>query len=305
MENNKKAMRVSVVTVIANLVLSIFKFIAGFLGNSGAMISDAVHSSSDVLSTFIVMIGLKVSGKESDDKHRYGHERFECVVSIILAMMLGITGVGIGWGGIQNIISGEYLSLKTPTLLALIAAIVSIVVKEWMYWYTRAAAKKVQSNALMADAWHHRSDALSSVGALLGIVAARLGFPIFEPIAKIIICVLIVKTAVDIFVDSSNKLVDKSCDDETEEKMREIIMAQEGVCGIDDLRTRMFGSKIYVDVEISACGDLSLLSSHGIAECVHNKIEADFNNIKHCMVHVNPVKEEYRRQIEDELQVDC
>ncbi len=292
MDDQKRAMRVSVISVVVNLLLSLFKFIAGFFAHSTAMISDAIHSSSDVLSTFIVMIGIKISNKKSDPEHHYGHERFECVASLILAMMLAVTGIGIGWSGIQKIKTGEYLTMQTPGMLALIAAVVSIISKEWMYWFTRATAKKVNSNALMADAWHHRSDALSSVGAFLGIFATRMGFAIFEPIASILICLFIVKTAADIFIDSTNKMVDKACDKDTEDKIRDVISQQDGVDGIDLLQTRMFGSKIYVDIEISANGDQSLYSAHKIAEQVHDQIENQFENVKHCMVHVNPCTED-------------
>ena len=150
------AMRVSAVTILGKLVLTVFKLAAGILAHSGAMISDAVHSASDVLSTFVVIAGVKLSGKESDKEHPYGHERFECVAAVILSVMLAITGAGIGWAGIQTIL-GDAAELVIPGRLALVAAVISIVSKEAMYWYTRNAAKKLDSSALMADAWHHRS----------------------------------------------------------------------------------------------------------------------------------------------------
>ena len=174
------AMRVSTVSIMVNLLLSFFKLMAGIFGASGAMISDAIHSASDVFSTFIVMIGVTISNKKSDKEHPYGHERLECVASIILAVVLLATGIGIGMNGIQKIISDIDNVIEVPKSMALIAAIVSILVKEWMYWYTRAAAKKINSGALMADAWHHRSDALSSIGAFIGIFGARLGFPVLD-----------------------------------------------------------------------------------------------------------------------------
>jgi cation diffusion facilitator family transporter len=173
-------------------------------------------------------------------------------------------------------------------MLALVAAVVSIVVKEAMYWYTRAAAKKTSSGALLAEAWHHRSDAFSSIGSFAGILGARIGFPLLDPIACVIICLFIVKVAFDIFVDSVNKLIDRTCDDGTEEKIRALILAQENVRGIDLLQTRLFGEKIYVDVEISVDGDLSVNTGHDIAHVVHDAIEQEFGSIKHCMVHVNP-----------------
>lgn len=288
--NNEKeiAMRVSTVTVVINLILSAFKLLAGIIGNSGAMISDAVHSASDVFSTFIVMIGVQLAAKESDEEHPYGHERLECAASIILAIILLVTGIGIGINGVNKITAGNYGELQIPKNLALIAAVISIVVKEWMYWYTRIAAKKINSGALFADAWHHRSDALSSIGALIGIIGAQLGFPVLDPIASVVICLFIVKVSIDIFRDALDKMMDKACDPNTEEKMRAIFLEQEGVLAVDSLKTRLFGSKIYVDVEIVADGRKSLNETHEIAQNVHDKIEKEFKQVKHCMVHVNP-----------------
>ena len=201
--------RVSVITILANAVLSVFKLMAGVIAHSNAMISDAVHSASDVFSTVVVIIGVKLASKESDKEHPYGHERLECVAAIVLAMVLLFTGLEIGLQAIRAIIKGNYSNLEVPGMLALIAAIISIVVKELMYWYTRHYAKKIDSSAVMADAWHHRSDALSSVGALIGIGGARLGFPIMEPLASVVICIFIEKAAFDIFKDAIDKMVDK------------------------------------------------------------------------------------------------
>lgn len=291
----KIAMRVSTVSVAVNLLLSLFKLLAGIIGHSGAMISDAVHSASDVFSTFIVMIGVTVSGKKSDKEHPYGHERMECVASIILAVILAATGIGIGVNGIEKIAGGGGEAVAIPGVLALAAAVVSIVVKEWMYWYTRAAAKKVNSGALMADAWHHRSDALSSIGAFVGIFGARLGFPVLDPAASVVICVFIEKAAIDVFRDAMDKMVDKSCDEQLMENMRHLVYQERGVQAIDEIRTRMFGSKIYVDIEIAADETMPLKDAHQIAQNVHDVIERDFPQVKHCMVHVNPyqVKEAY------------
>lgn len=285
----KIAMRVSGVSITVNLVLSLFKLLAGILAHSGAMLSDAVHSASDVISTIVVIIGVKLSGKKSDAEHQYGHERLECVSAIILAGLLFATGVGIGMSGIKSILAGSKgQKIMEPGLLALIAAVVSIVTKEWMFWYTRAAAKKISSGALMADAWHHRSDALSSVGSFVGILGARLGCPIMDPIASVVICIFILKAAIDIFKDAIDRMVDHSCDEETEDKMRQAVLEVPGVKGVDVLQTRLFGSKIYVDLEISADGQQSLNDAHAIAERVHHMIENTFQDVKHCMVHVNP-----------------
>lgn len=285
--DGKLAMHVSTVSILVNLLLSLFKLAAGVLAHSGAMISDAVHSASDVFSTIIVMIGVSVSGKQSDKEHPYGHERMECIASILLAIVLFATGAGIGMNGIEKISAGEQ-AIAIPGLLALIAAILSIAVKEWMYWYTRAAAKKINSSALMADAWHHRSDALSSIGSFIGVLGARLGFPILDPLASVVICLFIIKAAWDIFVDTMNKMVDKSCDEEMVDQIKTVVLSRPGVIDVDLLNTRMFGSRAYVDVEISADEDLRLKDAHAIAEDVHDTIEKGFPQVKHCMVHVNP-----------------
>lgn len=287
-ENAALALRVSRISILINLLLSLFKFIAGIAAHSGAMVSDAIHSASDVVSTIIVMIGVSISEKESDKEHPYGHERLECVASIILALILAMTGLGIGLTGLQKILAGNHENLTIPGFLALAAAFISIITKEWMYWYTRNAARKINSGALMADAWHHRSDALSSIGALVGIGAARLGFPVMEPVASLVICLFIIKASVDIFKDAMDKMVDKACPDEIVEELKSVILAQAEVKGIDELKTRLFGPRFYVDVEILVDGSKSLLEAHAIAENVHDAIEQKFPNVKHCMVHVNP-----------------
>ena len=288
MNSVKTANRVSVVSIIVNVVLSLFKLIVGIFAHSSALISDAVHSASDVVSTIAVILGVNISAKASDKGHQYGHERMESIFSILLAILLFATGAGIGFSGIKAVIGGNYADLKVPGFIAAVAAFVSIVVKEWMYHYTIRAAKKINSTALKADAWHHRSDAFSSVGSLAGVIGARLGFPICDPIASVIICVFIVKAAWDVFYEAVNELVDRAADDEICTKLRELILEQEGVMGIDDMKTRLFGSKMYVDVEIGADGEWTLRRAHDVAQQVHDKIEQEFPAVKHCMVHVNP-----------------
>lgn len=287
--NEQIAMKVSRISIIGNIILSGFKLFAGIFAQSAAMISDAVHSMSDVFSTIIVMIGIKLANKKPDKEHPYGHERFECVAAIVLAAVLFATGAGIGWSGIKKAIAGNYGDLAIPGILALVAAIVSIIVKEAMYWYTRGAAKRINSSALMADAWHHRSDAFSSVGSFAGIFGARLGFPILDPLACIIICLFILKAAIDIFRDAVGKMTDRACDDETIAKMRDLILSQKSVEGIDGLNTRLFGDKIYMDVEIRVDALVRLEEAHLVAQAVHDVIEEQFPKVKHCMVHVNPV----------------
>ena len=283
------AVKVSMVSIIGNAVLSLLKFLAGIFAHSGAMISDAVHSASDVFSSIIVIIGVKLSTREADKEHPYGHERFECVAAIVLAVVLLVTGLLIGRNALEQIISRDFSGSEAPGLLALVAAVVSIVSKEAMYWYTRYYAKKLDSGALMANAWHHRSDALSSVGALIGIVFARMGYRVVEPIASLVICLLILKATYDIFKDAISKMVD-SGDETVEQEIRELALQQKDVLGVDLIHTRVFGNRIYVDIEICADGQMSLEDSHAVAERVHDVIERSFPKVKHIMVHVNPAK---------------
>ena len=287
-QHEKIAVNVSTVTIIINLALAGFKFVAGFVAHSGAMVSDAVHSASDVLATFIVILGVKLAGRDADRDHPYGHERLECVAALILGVILAATGLGIGMSGIQKITGGEELLI--PGTLALIAAVVSIVVKEGMFWYTWLAAKKIDSSALKAEAWHHRSDALSSVGSFAGILGARLGFPALDPVASVVICLFILKAAWDIMADALGKMTDHACPPAVVQEMAESILSQPGVLGLDTLNTRLFGDRVYVDVEIQADGDLPLKMTHATAQAVHDALEAQFPQVKHCMVHVNPAE---------------
>ena len=286
------ANKVSIITIIGNVILSFFKFVAGIAAHSNAMISDAIHSASDVFSTIVVIIGIKLASKPPDKEHPYGHERLECVTAIILAVILFITGLGIGLDALKNIFNANYNNQNTPGTLALAAAVISIICKEGMYWYTRYYAKKIDSDALMADAWHHRSDAFSSVGALIGIAGSRLGFPIMDAIASLVISLFIAKAAFDIFRDAMDKMIDHACDDETESQIHACVMENENVMGIKLLKTRIFGNKIYVDVEILADASSTLKKAHRIAREVHNTIEETFPKVKHIMVYVSPATHE-------------
>ena len=287
MKNNEKiAIKVSIISIILNCLLTLIKFISGVISKSSAMISDSVHSLSDVLSTFVVIIGVKISNKKADSDHPYGHERIECVSAIILSGMLFIIGALIGINGIKNVTNSS--NLVMPGVLALIASIISIISKEAMYQYTIRVSKKINSAALKADACHHRSDALSSIGSFIGILGSRLGFKIFDPLASVIISLCIIKVSIDIFKDAIDKMVDKSCDKEVIDKVISVIEKNESVKNIDDIKTRQFGNKAYVDVEISVDENLLLKDAHKVAEEIHNSVENEINIVKHCMVHVNP-----------------
>ncbi len=287
-EEEKRIIKhLTVIGVGGNIVLSLFKLFAGIIGNSAAMISDAAHSLSDVFATAIAFVGAKISRKGTDHEHPYGHERIECIASQILSMILIVTAIGIMYSAITSMINGTYVD-NTPTILPLIAAIVSIVVKEGMFWYTMHYARVIDSDAFRADAWHHRSDALSSIGALIGIALAMMGYPIADPIASLVISIFIIKVAWDILNDSYKKMLDTSCDDNTENSLRVVICNVDGVKSIDSIHTRLFGNRIYVDVEIAVDSKLTVEEGHRIAEEVHDRIESEFSKVKHVMVHVNP-----------------
>ncbi len=284
-ERIKIGNKISKVTIVWNIVLSSVKLFAGIIGRSGAMVADAIHSFSDVISTVAVMIGLHMAKKPDDDDHPYGHEKMEPVVAKILAGILLVTALAIGYNGLQRIQTGNY---EGPGVIALYAAILSIIVKEWMYRYTFKGSKKIESAALLADAWHHRSDAFSSFGTLIGIGGARLGYKIFDPIASLIICVLIVKVSINIYMQSVNQLVDHAGDKETVENIKADIMGVEGVIHINKLKTRVHVNKLFVDVEVAVVSTLSVVEGHDIAEKVHDKIENGDYKVKHCMVHIEP-----------------
>lgn len=288
MDKVRIANRVSTVSIVVNVILSLVKILAGIIAHSTALISDAVHSLSDVISTFAVIAGVNLGERDADKNHQYGHERIESVFGIVLSMILFATGIGIGFSALASVINGSYKDTQTPGIFALAVAILSIAVKEWMYHYTIHAANKISSTALKADAWHHRSDALSSIGSSVGILFAQLGFPVCDPIAGIIICLFIIKASWDIFSEAVNQMIDKSADDETYNAICKLILSQDGVISVDSLKTRLFGSRIYVDAEIGCNGEWTLYQAHYTAECVHRSIEETFPDVKHCMVHVNP-----------------
>ena len=292
----RMAKKLSIVTVSGNVVLAAFKLFAGIFAHSGAMISDAVHSMSDVITTVVAYIGMKLSEKDADEDHPYGHESLECVAALILGGILMLTGIGIGYDAVVKITAGNYTDIAIPGALALVAAVVSIAVKEAMYWYTRHYALIMDSSVFMADAWHHRTDAISSVGALIGIAFSMAGYAIMDTIASIIICLFILKASVDIIKDTINKMTDHACSPEDKRHIEEYIRSEEGVLGIDLLRTRLFGNRIYVEAEIIVWGDMSLRDAHAIAERVHDGLEKSFPKIKHIMIHVNPSEEDADEQ---------
>lgn len=279
--------RTLIVTIVMNAVLTLIKIVIGFIGHSASMISDGVHSLSDIISSIGVLIGFRLSQKPADCSHPYGHEKFEPILSKILSFILCLTGLSIGYSAIETILSNSY---SVPGLITIWAALLSIGVKEWMYHYTIYQAKKIESTALAADAWHHRSDSLSSIGALIGIIGARLGFPILDPLAALIITAIILKVSVQIFIEATNQVVDKAASPQMIAQIKDQIQQVNGVLAIDSLKTRIHSNRIYVDLEISVNPTLSLIEAHAIAENVHYQLEQHIHQIKHCTVHVNPFK---------------
>lgn len=296
-EKDRVVSQMALVGILGNVFLAVFKIFAGFFGHSAAMISDAIHTFSDVFATLIAFVGVTLSKKEADSEHPYGHERLECVASLLLAIILFATGTGIGFKCISAIWDGSYKNLQIPGVITVIAAIVSIVTKEAMFQYTMHYAKKYKSGAFQADAWHHRSDALSSIGALIGIIGARLGLMILDQIAGIIICIMILSVAIRIFKDAVGKMVDTSCDEKFNQDLSRFITqyaeCEQQKIGLDLLRTRKFGEKIYVEMEINADGNLRLKDAHDIADRLHDAIEEAYPDIKHVMIHMNPAGYSY------------
>ncbi|MDO4581590.1 MAG: cation diffusion facilitator family transporter [Bacillota bacterium] len=284
------AYRVSIKSMVINLLLFLLKGAAGLLAGSMSLLADAVHSLTDIFSTGLVMIGFRLSGKPADPEHPYGHEKIECVIALLLGLMLFGVGAAIGYQGALKLrdpaaVSG---SLAAFEYLAMGAALISIITKEWMYRYTVKCAKQIQSPSLTADAWHHRSDALSSIGSLTGVTGIYLGYPVVDVIACFIISLFIFKAAFDICADACRRMIDAAGDSSRIDAIKKVILDNPEVLSLDMMRTRVFGSKLYVDVEVTLDKSISFEQAHHIAHLIHDGVERDCAEVKHCMVHVNP-----------------
>lgn len=280
--------RLSAVGIAGNCLLAALKLCAGVLGSSAAMISDGVHSLSDIFGTAIAFVGSRMSLKEADKKHPYGHDRFACVAAIALGMILLLTGFKIGSSGIQHILFGSYEDSERPTLLALAVAGIAVLSKEFLFRYVRHYAKKINSAAFMADAWHHRSDAVASAGAMLGIGGAMLGVPVLESIACVGICCCILKAALDILKDALDKMLDTACDEDFEKAISEYICNAYGVSSLKMLRTRRFGNKVYADAEICVSSSMNIETVHTLVSNLQSAIEAQYPEIKSIMIYSGP-----------------
>ncbi len=280
--------KTSLITILINLGLFIIKFILGIFGHSKALISDAIHSLSDVFTTIIVIFGFIMASKDADDNHPYGHERMESAFAVVLAFILFLTGLYIGLEGIRALIHSN--EIIKPSLIGIGGAIISILVKEIMFQYTIRIAKKLNSQALKSDAWHHRSDALSSIGSFIGIIGAHFGLKILDPLVCLIICVLIIKTAIEIFMSAISGMLDTACNPEVEDAILKAIIRSNKDIQVIDLKTRMFGSKIYVDLIIAMDGNTPLKKVDKVRVKLHNKIEKNFELVKHINIKVIPNK---------------
>lgn len=286
----KMAYHISMKGMMINFLLFLFKGIAGVLINSVSLISDAVHSLTDIFSTLFVLIGLKIANRPADKGHPYGHEKIECIVAFLLGLMLVGIGGAIGWGGIEKLKNMENGTdmISALNVFALMVSFVSIMAKEWMFRFTMNCAKQIDSPSMAADAWHHRSDAISSVGSLIGVIGICCGMPIIDVLACFMIAVFIFKAAYDICKDACRRMVDTSADYEVVKSIEQKILENKEVLSLDMVKTRQFGSKLYVDIEVTLDHRMSFEHSHQIAHRLEDDLGGNFSEIKHCMVHVNP-----------------
>lgn len=291
--NYKEGIVLSLWTLGLNFLLGSVKLAAGLWGRSSAMVADAAHSYSDCASTVAVIAGLKMASKSADDDHPYGHEKYELIFANILSILLGLTAVKIGYDALMVIAHGSY---QVPGLAPLLAAVFSVAVKEVMYRLTLRKAKKIGSVAMEADAWHHRSDALSSIGAFVGILGARLGLPVLDPVTGLLVSILVLKVAIDLYRKSVSGLVDSSTDAETVARIRQLLADIDGIEEVSGLKTRVFGASAYADVTIKVDGTMTVEEGHDIATLAHNKIEANLPKIKHIMVHIEPMDQDHPHQ---------
>lgn len=294
-EREKKIYRVTLMGSVVNVILLVFKFIAGILGGSAAMIADAVHSLSDFLTDIIVIAFVRISSKPEDEDHDYGHGKYETLATSIIGLALLMVGLYIFYNGARQIWDVMHgAEIEQPGLVALIAAIVSILLKEWTYRFTVSVGKKVESPAVIANAWHHRSDALSSIGTAIGIGGAILlgkGWAVLDPVAALVVSVFIVKTALGLLSTSSGELLEKSLPKEVEKKIVDIVESEPEVSEVHHLCTRRIGSNIAIEMHIRMPGEISLKDSHTRASNIERKLRQHFGEHTHINLHVEPLKD--------------
>ena len=291
---DQKIYRVTITGSIVNIVLLVMKFVAGILGNSAAMVADAVHSLSDFLTDIVVIVLVKLSSKPADKDHDYGHGKYETIATSIIGIALIAVSLMLAWNGIDKIIfvvkGGD---IESPCMIAFIAAIVSILLKEWVFRVTKKVALEVDSQALEANAWHHRSDALSSIGTAIGIGGAVLlgnNFAVLDPIAAVIVSVFIFIAAYRLLRQASGELLEESLPKETEDNIEEIVYRDSLVSDIHNLHTRRIGSIIAIEMHLRLPGDISLEESHRHATDIERALRDEFGKGTHIMLHIEPVK---------------
>lgn len=290
----KKIFRVTILGSIVNVLLLVAKFVAGIVGNSAAMIADAVHSLSDFLTDIVVLVFVKISSKPEDGDHDYGHGKYETLATTIIGLALLYVGIMIGKNAILNIIDfirGE--ELEQPGIIALIAALVSIAAKEWVFRKTRKVSREVDSQALEANAWHHRSDALSSIGTAVGIGGASfLGkqWAVLDPVAALIVSAFIIVTGIKLAWQSVEELLEKSLSEEVEEKIKTITLVQEGISDVHHLRTRKMGNRIAIEMHVRMDGKTPLVEAHEAASAIEKNLREEFGQNTHIMIHLEPRK---------------
>lgn len=282
-------------SIIVNIILTVFKITAGVVGNSNAMIADGVHSASDIVTSVGVLFGNFVAKKPQDDDHNYGHEKAETLAAFVLSMILIVVGWEIGFKSAKLLFNLQ--DVKIPTVLPLAAAVVSIIFKEYQYFITIRVAKKINSPSLMADAWHHRSDSLSSLGVLIGIGGAMMGFKFLDPVAGIVVSLMVLKVGIEILKDSANELMDYSVPKEEEIMMRDIILETEGVNSITNLRTRKHGPVVYVDLAICVEPTITVLEGHEIAHRAEDALKEKIENVKGVSVHLDACSRDCKKGI--------
>ncbi len=294
MTREKDIYKVTLLGSVGNLLLMAFKFLSGILAHSSAMIADAVHSASDFLTDIVVIVFVGLSARPKDKDHEYGHGKFETIASLLVGMALAVAAIGIVVSGASKFASwlqgGE---LPVPGKLALVAALVSILVKELMFQYTYAKGKKLDSSALKANAWHHRSDALSSVGAAAGITGALvLGgrWSVLDPLASIIVGAMLVKTVWDLVWPSIMELTDGSLPEETEKEIIATLLSVPGISQPHNLRTRRIGSGIAIEVHVRMDGQLTLNEAHGKASMAEKLLKGRFGDKAHIIIHMEPAR---------------
>ena len=295
MDRSKEIAKVTLTGSVVNLLLVALKFVAGVAGHSAAMISDAVHSVSDFVTDIVVLVFVRISARPEDESHDYGHGKYETVATLFIGLALAAAAIGIVVSGATKLaawMQGE--DLPAPGKLALWAALVSIVAKELLFQYTRIKGKHLNSPALEANAWHHRSDALSSIGAAVGIGAAILlgdRWTVLDPLASIVVGAMLVKVAWDLLGPSFGELTDQSLPEKTEKEMLEIIGSVPGVSAPHNLRTRQIGNRVAAEVHIRLDGSMTLAEAHEKATEVERRFRERFGSESHIIVHMEPEKD--------------